>query len=114
MSDGHPIQPVSPVSGAGQVQPVRPPEHHRPSAEPRTPDTDPPAATTGGHLRAAYAQFVVDPDTRDVVVRIRDAATDEVLSELPSKEIQAMTRNLKEYAETLARRRAAQPPGPVK
>jgi uncharacterized FlaG/YvyC family protein len=50
---------------------------------------------------------VVDSSTNDVIVRIRDAATDEVISELPSREVQAMTRHLREYAEALARHRAA-------
>jgi len=64
-------------------------------------------ATTGGSLRPAYAQFVVDPTTHDTVLRIRDANTDAVISESPSPEIQAMTRALKAYADTLARRQAA-------
>jgi len=65
------------------------------------------AATTGGSLRAAYAQYDVNPDTHDVVLRIRDATTDQVISETPSKEIQAMSKYLNEYAATASRHRAA-------
>jgi hypothetical protein len=69
-------------------------------------DEDVVAALTG-RLRNAYAQYIFDPETNDVVVRIRDAATDQVLSELPSPEVQAMTQHLREYAAMLARRRIA-------
>ena len=65
------------------------------------------AAATGGNLRAAYAQFAVNPDTHDVVIRVRDSATDEVLREYPSKEVEALDSYLKQYAEMLARGRAA-------
>jgi len=65
------------------------------------------AATTGGGLRPAYAQYDVNPDTHDIVLRIRDATTDQVLSETPSKEIQAMSKYLNDYAATLSRHRAA-------
>lgn len=104
MSDSHTLS-VRPVTGASSVQPVRA-EHPPGHAAERQPEPSP-AATTGGTLRPAYAQFVVDSSTNDVIVRIRDAATDEVISELPSREVQAMTRHLREYAEALARHRAA-------
>jgi hypothetical protein len=65
------------------------------------------AAATGGGLPAAYAQFVVNPDTNEVVMRIMDSATDAVLNEYPSKEVQAMSKHLRDYATTLARHRAA-------
>lgn len=106
MSDSH-TPPVRPVTGAGSVQSVR--AEHAPGHAAAEPKREPssPAAATGGTLRAAYAQFVVDSDTREVIVRIHDAATDEVISELPSKEVQAMTKHLRDYAETLARHRAA-------
>jgi hypothetical protein len=102
------IQPTPPVGGVAPVLPVRP---ERPAGTPAAGRPEPGghavAASTGGNLRAAYAQFVINPDTQDVVVRIKDAATDQVLSELPSKEVQAMSTYLKNYAETLARHRAA-------
>ena len=63
-------------------------------------------AVTGGSLRPAYAQFVIDPTTHDTVLRIRDATKNAVISESPSAEIQAMTRALKAYADTLARHQA--------
>jgi hypothetical protein len=49
------------------------------------------AVATGGSLRAAYTEFFVDPRTDAVFVRIRDAATDEVLREISSSELSAMT-----------------------
>jgi hypothetical protein len=102
------IEPVSPVRGAAGVQPVRP---ESPAGTPATqrpePGHDSVAASTGGNLRAAYAQFVVNPDTNDVVIRIMDSETDMVLNEYPSKEVQAMSSYLQGYANTLARHRAA-------
>ena len=64
-------------------------------------------ASTAGQLRAAYAQYVIDPDTHDVVVRIRDANTDQVIHQIPSAEAEALTKSLRTYAEALARRHAA-------
>ena len=90
------VRPETPavVTGTAERQPVRDPHTAA-------------AATTGGSLRAAYAQYDVNPDTHDVVIRVRDAATDRVLSETPSKEIQAMSKYLNDYAATLSRHRAA-------
>ena len=64
-------------------------------------------AAVGGHLRGAYAQYIIDPDTNDVVVRVRDVATDALLSETPTPEIQALNRRYREYAATMARRSIA-------
>ena len=64
-------------------------------------------AATGGHLRAAYAQFVLGCDSADATLRVVDAATREVLSELPSDEVQALSAFLREYARTLALQRLA-------
>jgi hypothetical protein len=71
------------------------------------PETDEPVAATAGHLRPAYAQFVVDPETHDVSLRIRDAATDEVIRQFPSAELEAMNKAMREYARALALRHAA-------
>jgi hypothetical protein len=102
------IEPTPPVRGAGAVQPVRPERHAgTPAAKRPEPSGDAVAATTGGTLRAAYAQIVVNPDTHDVVLRILDSATDAVLNEYPSKEVQAMSKGLQDYASALARRHAA-------
>ena len=65
------------------------------------------AVATAGQLRPAYAQYVVDPATHEVSVRIRDAATDEVIDQIPSAEVAAMERSLREYADALARKHAA-------
>ncbi len=94
------IGPVSPIAGSRPIQPVR--------AEP---DPAPPrgadiGAITGGSLPAAYAQFVVDPDTHDVVIRVRDATTDQVISEYPSRAVEEMAAYMRQYAAALARRRA--------
>jgi uncharacterized FlaG/YvyC family protein len=42
-----------------------------------------------------------------VVIRIRDASTDRVINEYPSKQVQELEKYMKNYAETLARHRAA-------
>ena len=97
------IQPTPGVVGASRVLPVR---SDRAVGTPGKPPADAgaqdAAATTGGNLRAAYAQYLVNP-----VIRVRDSATDEVLSEFPSAQIQAMSKSLRDYAETLARQRLA-------
>jgi hypothetical protein len=103
------VKSVLPVSRPAPAQPVH---HDLPTvahpAEPArvtTPSTV--AAATGGSLRPAYSQFVLDPVTHDTIVRIRDANTDAVISESPSPELQAMSRALKAYSDTLARHQAA-------
>ena len=103
MSDSR-IEPTSPVAGVRAVRPIRRKLWARPAQRGATP-----AAATGGSLRPAYSEVDVDPDTQEMVVRVRDAATDEVLSELPAKEIQAMNKHLKDYADAAAaaRRHAA-------
>lgn len=103
------IEPTAPVGGVRPVQPA--------GVERATPDVRPEvravdstrsaaAIATTGDLPAAYAQFVVDPDTQEVVVKIKDVATDRVVTELPSPAVQAMDKSLREYAEFLARHRA--------
>jgi hypothetical protein len=67
------------------------------------------AAATGGTLQPAYSQFVVDPNTHAVSLRVRDGTTNRILQEFPSAELQAMSRNLTAYAGMLARRRASSP-----
>jgi len=102
------IQPTPGVVGASRVLPVRSEGAvSTPGKAPADVGAQGAAATTGGNLRAAYAQFVFNPDTHDVVLRVRDSATDEVLSEFPSAQIQAMSKSLRDYAETLARQRLA-------
>jgi hypothetical protein len=64
-----------------------------------------PAATTGGQLRPTYARFVVDPDTHEVLVRIHDASTDEVITQIPSEEVESLNKALRAYADALARRK---------
>jgi hypothetical protein len=68
------------------------------------------AAATGGTLPPTYSQFVVDPDTNDVLLRVRDGATNRILQEFPSAELRAMSRSLTQYADMLARRHATTPP----
>lgn len=108
ISDVH-IQPVPPVGGTVAVQPVR---HDRPAAQPDQNSAAPHgrevAAITGGGLARAYAQITISQDTHDMVIEVRDAVTDEIINQYPSREIEAMNRYIQQYAETLARRRAAQ------
>ena len=101
------ISAALPVSRPAPVQPVH---RYLPTnlpADPRAPKPSTVAATTGGNLRPAYAQFVTDPETHDTVVRIRDANTNAVISESPTPEIQAMARAFKAYLDTVARHQAA-------
>src|SRR2546428_12223872 len=101
------IQPTPPVGRPSAVQPVRTEGPVGAPVQELRPSEHTAAATTGGSLHAAYAQFVVNPDTHDVVIRIRDSASDQVLSETPSPEVERMAKYLKDYANTLARHRAA-------
>src|SRR5438128_2674000 len=109
MSDSRDIQ-IQPTPAVGGPAPVQSVRHETPAvaqADQRpAPAQTTAAATTGGNLRAAYAQVEVNPDTHDLVIRILDATTDQVISETPSREVQAMTKYLSDYAQTLARHRA--------
>lgn len=69
--------------------------------------SDDPVAATTGQLRAAYTQYVVDPETHEVSVRIRDAASDAVIRQVPAAEVVAVNKVLREYAQMLALRHAA-------
>ena len=64
------------------------------------------AVSAEGSMRAAYTQFLVDPATNRIRVRIRDAVTDEVIREIPAEEVERVAASLRAYSETLARRRA--------
>jgi hypothetical protein len=104
---------VHPTTAAAGTEPVReyvPGKAVGPASDslPRVhAESDEPVAATAGHLRAAYTQFVVDPDTHEVSVRIRDAATDEVIRQIPSAEVEAVNKALRDYAQALALRHAA-------
>ena len=110
MSDSraHQVAPVPPISGARAVQPVSSGRLAVPasSSDKLAAEADV-AASTGGNLPAAYAQFVVNEDTHDVVIRIRDASTDRVISEYPSKQVEALAAYMRKYSDDLARARAA-------
>jgi hypothetical protein len=101
------VEPVAPAAAVEPVQPAR--KAHAPAQPAPGPDSkhEPAAVSTIAQLGTAYAQFLVDPDSQDVVLKIRDAATNEVLNEIPSPAVQALDKHLREYAELLARRRAA-------
>jgi hypothetical protein len=108
-SQGHSIAPVTGVVKAPAVQAVRGQRSEALTGErrPATREHAAAAATTGGNLPPAYAEYVVNQDTNDVVIRIRDASTDRVINEYPSKQVQELEKYMKNYAETLARHRAA-------
>ncbi len=118
MSDSNalPVGPVQPVGDVPVAQPVGPEKRPvaaiepRPAPQPRRPDV---AAATTGNLAAAYAQFIINPDTHDVVIRVKDAVTGEVISEYPSRQIEELAKYMKQYADTLARLRGAQRNGPT-
>jgi hypothetical protein len=99
-----PIGPVPPVGGSQPVRSVQPGTSPR-----RDPGQGDPAAVTSGQLNAAYAQLVINPDTHDVVIRVRDSATDDIIREYPSKEVEHMAKYLKDYVDTARRRAAARP-----
>ena len=102
MSDVSPIDRVSPVLGPAATPAVRR------VADPRVPaHQHDVAAITEGTLPHAYAQLVVNPDTHDVVIRVRDAATHEIISEYPSEAIEHMAKDLMQYLNTVQRRRGA-------
>lgn len=111
MSDSgtNPIAPVAPVANTPAVQPVRDQRSMALPGERTSAGTDRPAAAavTGGSLPASYAQFVVNQDTHDVVIRIRDSATDRVIEEYPSAQVEELAKYMKAYADTLARHRGA-------
>ena len=81
--------------------------HRDGTQPPRAADPGPAATTTGSHVRATYAQFAVNPETRDVQITIKDAATHQVLVELPSAEMQQLAKAMDDYL-AAARQRAQQ------
>ena len=101
------VEPVAPAAAVEPVQPTRAahaPAQPAPSLESKH---ELAAVSTIAQFGTAYAQYLVDPDSQAVVLRIRDAATDQVIHEIPSPAVQAIDKHLREYAEFLARRRAA-------
>jgi hypothetical protein len=101
MSNSHYLRvgPVSPLAGARPVQPIRRDALSHSAAYPN--DV---AAATGGSLRGAYAQLVGNADNDGPVIRVRDAATHQVIHEYSSSEVEHMDQKLKDYAEMLSRR----------
>jgi FlaG protein len=109
MSDTKP-QPIAPVEGVAKAPAVQPVRAERPAAipvesHPATPDHETAAAATGGTLPASYAQFIVNQDTHDVIIRIRDSATDRVINEYPSEQVEELAKYMQTYAEALAKHR---------
>ena len=104
------VEPTPAVRGPAPVK-AAPPESPAAAHVDRRPISAPaqatPAATTGGGLRPSYAQFSVNPDTHDFVISVRDATTDQIISETPSPEVEAMSKSLQDYAAALARHQAA-------
>ncbi len=79
-----------------------------PAPAPATPSFQAERAATSAvaSIRQAYAQFVVDPTSDRVQVRIVDSATNEVIREIPSDEIEKVAETMREYARAIERRRA--------
>lgn len=104
MSDSSSIEPVSAIRPVAPVRPAAP--VGTPAGSSSGTDRRLAAAyTTVEGLRAAYAQFVVNPETNDVVIRIKDSATGQVLRELPSPEVEAMREYLNSYFQKLNQHR---------
>ena len=107
-----PVEPIAPVGGVRQVEAaptVTPVGGQQPPAKPvrqqqKSDSAQYQAAVSTG---SAYTQFVVNDKTNEVVVKIRDAATNEIIVELPAPAVQAMDKDLRDYADLLARRHAA-------
>ncbi len=97
----------------GQPRPAVAPAASVPAPSPR--QAGPTAARAEGGLRPSYAQFVVDPSTDRVLVRIVDATTGVVIREIPPEEMRRVAESLREYAQVLARQRGARtsPLGPT-
>jgi hypothetical protein len=113
MSDSHDsiVEPTQPVRAAAPVRPINP---ELPAVPLDAPIRTAPvpvhaalAAVTAGNLRAAYAEYVVNPNTHDTVIRVRDAVTGKVISETPSPEMEQMVSALKKYSNSLNLYRAA-------
>jgi hypothetical protein len=96
MSDLHAIGAVSPVRPTAPVRPVSASPADSPQAIAFR-QVSGIAATTGGRLRAAMAQLVVDPHSHDVVIRVSDASTERIISEVGSGEVDAMTHDMQRY-----------------
>ena len=74
----------------------------------RDKDANPQGASFGGNgLPSTYAQYVVNQDTHQVQIRILDAKTDEVIREVPSDEVEALTKELQSYAQLVSKRQQA-------
>lgn len=114
MSDSRdlPVGPVQPVGSTPPVQPVGPRQDRAASGGGRAGGPQQhPAAATGGNLPGTYAQFFINRDTHEVVIRVLDSATDRVIDEYPSADIEAMNAYIAKYVDTAARHRAAQSSG---
>lgn len=113
MSDAHSIEPIAPVAKTAPVIAIHPTRvvaggvDNQVQPNQVQPNPHVAESTTGGGLRAAYAQFVVNPDTNDVVIRIKDSMTNEVLRELPSPEVEAMRAHLTTYVQKLSQLRVS-------
>lgn len=108
MSDTHSVEPVASVDKTPPVNPIHPARLISEGVEKQLrPNPQAADTSTGGGLRAAYAQFVVNPETHDVVIRIKDSATNEILRELPSAEVEAMRAHINSYVQKLSQFRAS-------
>ena len=118
MTPNLPVQPTGRTAQPGDVPavgtvaavPATPAIESSPAAAPRPSAGDPAIGAetaSGGSLRAASVQFVVEPDSDRVRMRIVDPTTQEVIREIPSEETARVARALREYAEQLARAASA-------
>lgn len=73
-------QPVTAIGPVAQATPVK---------------ADTFIADSGNHN--IEAQFSVDPDTHETVVRVVDASTQEVIRELPPEAIRSLSKTLAQY-----------------
>jgi hypothetical protein len=59
-----------------------------------------------GTVVEAYARFNIDPETKLISISIIDATTQEVIREIPSRELIELARAMKAQADRLSRPKA--------
>jgi hypothetical protein len=99
------VQPAAPTAAVRQVRRLgaddpRGQSQRRRSNEP-PPDDRP--AETGGRLSPSYAEVVVDAERGQVMIRVRDAASNSLLQEFDASELERVSRQLRSYSAILAR-----------
>ncbi len=99
-----PVEPAPRIAGAASEPRAGAPV---PAPGPAVPRAEHAAASAVSAIRQAYAEFIVDPSSDRVRVRIIDSATNEVIREIPPDEMEKVAQGLRDYAQAAQHRRAA-------